>query len=315
LIALLAPVSLVPFGLAKWLWLALLISALVMASDFCWQVYGGSTYYREVSWLASILFLPGLFALYFGQITPLMLLGIAGFLWCLRQQRETIAGVFLCMLLVKPHVVYLFWILLLVWALHSRRWKLLWTPAFVFLLLCFVALSLRRAVYRDYISAMQSSYGPLIWATKSIFTLMSFIGVSQRSWMALVFPNLVGVAVATVIWTRRPRPFQWKDYVNPILFISLLTTGYVWTQDWVVLMPAILQMLVWTEKMPARNWAWPVALLAVQGIFVFLERNANYPGADLFFPLSIAVIYVVARRMQASSIPAVHPDSSGERFP
>jgi hypothetical protein len=80
-------------------------------------------------------------------------------------------------------------------------------------------------------------------------------------------------------------------------------------------MPAILQMLVWTEKMPARNWAWPVALLAVQGIFVFLERNANYPGADLFFPLSIAVIYVVARRMQASSIPAVHPDSSGERFP
>ena len=73
------PFGLLPVRVAHLLWLVLQLGVLVFCVDRLWLLYGGDGDRRWVAWLLGIAFLPTLFALTAGQITPLLLLGVVGF--------------------------------------------------------------------------------------------------------------------------------------------------------------------------------------------------------------------------------------------
>ena len=52
----------------------------------------------------------------------LLLIGVAGFLHFATRKRDAIAGAFLSLTAIKPHVVYLVWIAAFWWMLRERRW-------------------------------------------------------------------------------------------------------------------------------------------------------------------------------------------------
>ena len=79
--------------------------------------------------LFAFTFYPVLLCFKFAQTAPLMLLGLAGFLWFGSRNRSVIAGASLSLTLIKPQLFYLIWIALVLGSLPPRRWKILASAA------------------------------------------------------------------------------------------------------------------------------------------------------------------------------------------
>ena len=80
-------------------------------------------------------FLPTLIVLKMGQIAPVILLGAVAFLACERRRWDWLAGAAATLVVIKPHLTYLFAPALLLWAVERRRWSVL-TSAVVTGLVC-----------------------------------------------------------------------------------------------------------------------------------------------------------------------------------
>jgi Glycosyltransferase family 87 len=72
--------GLLPSGAAQGLWLVAGVLAVLVAARWLWGVYQAKGESRWTPWLATAVFLPVAVALAIGQMSPLVLLGIAGFL-------------------------------------------------------------------------------------------------------------------------------------------------------------------------------------------------------------------------------------------
>src|SRR5947207_11176994 len=126
-----------PLGLAKSYSLAWLIWTLALAAVVAWSsrllmdVYFDELRIPEISdtvfyrCLFAFTFYPVLLSLRYAQTAPLMLLGIAGFLYFDERGRTVLAGAFLSLTLIKPQLLYLLWLALILRAFQQRRWKLL----------------------------------------------------------------------------------------------------------------------------------------------------------------------------------------------
>jgi hypothetical protein len=116
----------VPFGIAafatgKSIWFAMQLASLAISVHWLWDLYGenGS---RWIGWLVAATFLPVAVVLAIGQIGPLILLGLAGYLR-FQARKPYLAGAFLFFAALKPHLVFLLWIALLLYTLHHKRWE------------------------------------------------------------------------------------------------------------------------------------------------------------------------------------------------
>src|SRR5690348_14084597 len=73
--AVVLPLGLLPAREAQLLWLFVNLAAVGFCGDRLWLLLGGSRERRSVGWVVAFTFLPTLFALQSGQISPLVLLG------------------------------------------------------------------------------------------------------------------------------------------------------------------------------------------------------------------------------------------------
>ena len=114
------PLGLLDARLGQLLWLVLHLGVIVFCADWAWRYYQGPASYRWLAWALALTFVPTLIVLRAGQIGPLILLGIVGFLHFERKGRLFLAGAACVLIAVKPHLVFLFWIALGLWALGGR---------------------------------------------------------------------------------------------------------------------------------------------------------------------------------------------------
>src|SRR5205814_8381726 len=113
---LIAPIGLITSYPFAWIiWIVVLIAALAISSRLMMDVYFGELRISEISdtvfyrCLFAFTFYPVLLSLRYAQTAPLMLLGIAGFLYFDERGRTVLAGAFLSLTLIKPQLLYLLW--------------------------------------------------------------------------------------------------------------------------------------------------------------------------------------------------------------
>ena len=119
------PFAWLDYGTARLLWLLVHLGLVLVCADLAWRLYGGSPARRWLAWGLAFAFFPMLIALRMGQIGPLMLAGLVGFLWFVRQGRFGWAGLALLPVLVKPQLFHVVGLALLFWTIRERRWSLL----------------------------------------------------------------------------------------------------------------------------------------------------------------------------------------------
>ncbi len=249
------PLGLMDYATGRTLWFFLQIVVVVFCSNSLWRQFGGREEKRWIGWLGSLLFIPTLSMLLWGQMGFLVLLGCTWFLMLtepLSKQagsrlkdplRDFLAGASTILISVKPQALYLFWPILLVWVVERKRWSIIYGIALALGISVLLCLWLDPSIFMNYIHSVMVIRSPsMIYATPTLgFWLRAAFGMTQ-SWMQFV-PCLGGLCWMILHYRSRRDGWSWTQEIPIFGLISILTTIYIWTHDEVILIPAILQIL------------------------------------------------------------------------
>jgi hypothetical protein len=233
-----------------------------------WLYFGGS---RSRLWIPVLLvatFLQMGATEAVGQITPLILAGLTGFLLLSRKNRYFLAGMCLFVFGIKPQLLYLVFLAILIWIVRERRWSVL-AGALTISLLSMLAAAIYNPLSLDY---FHSGYKAAIDTNCGIGGILRNIFGRQHTWMQYV-PTVFGAA--WFVWyTRNQRGrWNWRQHLPLLTLISISTAAYGWYHDFILILPAIIAV---TARGAYRSSAALVCYVAAQ-VVMMLAGNISRP--------------------------------------
>ena len=294
IVPLIAVLGLLPFDLAQKLWMGCCLISLLVAARWLWGLYRTDAQSPWASWVAAAFFLPVDVALAIGQISPLVLLGVAGFLHFEKQGKLAWAGAFLFLAAQKPHLIFLFWIALLLWSIRMSAGRTLAVFMAITVAASAVAVAMDRAIFSQYFS--------LFTRDRVLLELTPTLSGLLRLWLRNYPPMQLLLALLAVAWFcfywRGSRPaWQWREEVPILLLVSLLAASYGWFFDQVILLPCVFQAVGWLT--PGRR------LISISISVLYLGTNAIVLAfiiahrGTLWYAWTVPVwlaLYMIARR-------------------
>lgn len=264
------PFGLLDFATGQFLWLLLQVFLLLVSAQLLWRIYGEPGGRYRLAWLLTVTFVPSVFLLVIGQIAAAVLAGFAGFLYLERRGMKFTAGALLALTLVKPHFVYLFWIVFLLWLFQRRQWSLLAGTAVAGLGAAVVPLCFNPSVYHQYFDLFRATdlQLPLELAAPTLRNAAQLLlQLDVGAWQTL--PSLLAVVWLLFYWRRHRADWQWPERLPLILVVSLTTSAYTWTFDQVVLLPALIQGASWLVR---RRLPWYRSIAALLYVAIDLAH-------------------------------------------
>jgi len=273
----LLPLSWMPYPIAKFIWLLINITLLLISSLMLIRLY-----FPEKSFSAVLLFL--LFVVFFpqaissifmGQVTFLVLLGLVASLVFIKRGQWFWAGAALILTLVKPHLVILPLFYLLTYMFQRRQWAG-WAGLFVAGLLSIgVLLYFRPTLVNDFIGLMKIS--PSNWFTPTLGGLLSYLGVSE----AFRYIILLFLPLPFILTVRSPE-------IEPELAIALLAlitipvTFFGWSYDQIILLMPIAQIFAWAARAKDKTSSVWLAVFILPAMFLIFYQHI-YNRNDVFY--------------------------------
>lgn len=218
------PFTALPFGVAIWLWSALL----VVAAVFAWYVVAPGAGLTKAAHLALFLGLfPTAFGLLVGQPDALVAAAVALAWWLAQRGRPMAAGVALSAIAIKPQLAILVPVCLLV-AGHARMFAGWLGASLVIGVVALALLGIDGAQrYRDVLSLASQ------WEPTRRYAIAGPLGLGPQVYLAEAVVAAVAIIAA---WRQRE-----SDVSRPIaigIVASLLFTPYVGFQDFAMLVLA-----------------------------------------------------------------------------
>lgn len=253
------PFGLLNFSLGQFLWLLVHLLIILISAKALWNVYGVSSSSARGAWFVALSFVPTIFVLIIGQISPIVLAGTTAFLVYERKHNWLALGAVLVFLSIKPHLLYLFWIALFLWIWRHRHSQVL-LGGFVALVVTAVIPALFDAkIYSQYmaLSSVKGVLKPLEWPAPTLRNVFPLLLGQTSGWLEII-PSVIGLVWLLFYWQRYKAHWQWAEHLPLILLVSVTTSFFAWTYDQVVLLPAIIEAAAWIKaaKTPwYRSWA------------------------------------------------------------
>lgn len=226
-----------PFGFLSYftgsmIWLALSLAALIASVQILART--GNLY------LAGYFFPPVICCLSIGQTATFILLGVVLFLR-FHHTRPWLAGIGLFLCLMKPHLFVPFGLVVILWAIKRREYRLIGG------LVLFAASGLLVFLYdplfwKQYFAVMHWRMGANVFIPT--MNCLFRVGIDQK----IVSLEYVPLAVASIwaIWyfLRNREQWDWNRHGMVLLLVSVLIAPYAFFSDETVLLPAILAVLL-----------------------------------------------------------------------
>jgi hypothetical protein len=288
------PLLLIPFLTAAQVWILVNSILILLASSLIWRtIDSGSQRPLGIAWVAATVFVPSLLTLRMGQMSSVILLGVAGFLYFASRNRDFLAGMFLTLTTVKPHVVYLVLIAVFCWVVLERRWKVVAGGA----ALLAPTLAILTIIWPDWLAGYRiaTAQPPLYWQTASMGGILRRLIFNEEPFGQFL-PPILGCMGAIAYWFLRRPPFDWKVILGPLLLISVPTAAYGWAYDQVLLMVPYLTIVLWLlDKDSFIPIQRALALAGLIAIAAGMLTENLYGIPEVFFfwpPLGLAAIYL-----------------------
>jgi hypothetical protein len=273
-LTLVMPLGALPFRAAYALWVLLNLGLLVVAAELLWRGFGGPSGARGVAYVLTLSFVPTIFLIGSGQITAVVLVGLAGFLAAARAGRWGVAGAAGALTAVKPHLLGLFALMLVLDAIRARSGRrVVLAGLIVGLLACVPPTLANPDVWNQYHAATTGGdsadhHGLTHWAPPLAgWWLRTGLGLP----FAAQFLPFAVAAVAFVVWYGRQPPTEASnvaDRLPVVVGLSLLAAPYgVWQFDLVLLLVPVLATAARLARRPN-----PIAIAV--GVVVLLLANA-----------------------------------------
>jgi hypothetical protein len=303
---LIAPLAFMPYAWAEAAWLALLQFALI----------GGTIgNIRLVKWhippvllgvtlISMVFFYHSARAILLGQFAVIVFALVAGMLLALQARRDLWAGVLLALATVKPQMVFLLVPLALLWAIATRRWRMVWGFAGAMAILCGASWIAVPGWLGDFLTQMMrySSYtaiGSPVWVITRYF--FPVLGAPGEIGLSLV---LAGWALVT--WLRLWRDESWPVFlwtVGVTLIVTNLIALRTATTNYVVLFIPFVQSLAALQSEWKRGGTWAVVgievalLVGLWALFLATVKNKfEHPIMYLPMPVGLLLVCIAARR-------------------
>jgi hypothetical protein len=271
------PLGLFGYKLSRLWWALPQILILLASASWTWRQYSRSSRFRGLALLVAVTFFPAIWVLYMGQITPFILLGVVGFLYCEFNERSNswLQAICLVLIALKPQLLYLFWFVLglsAAWALRDldsptrelRRWSLFLKFALLLAAFSAVALIFDSRVFAEYWDYLRKT--PIL--LEPIPTIGNLLRMRTHMPWTQFAPMLVGCGWAFSHWAKRRQGWNWLEGMPLLVLASLLTTTYCWFYDQIVLLPALLYAM--GQNFPSRN-----KIQAMIVVLIYFEVNAG----------------------------------------
>lgn len=243
------PLGLLDARLGQLLWLLLNLGIVVFCADWTWRFYQGPATYRWLAWALALTFVPTMIVLRAGQIGPLILLGIVGFLHYENQGRWLLAGASAVLIAIKPHLLYLFWIALALWAVEQRRWRVLIGGIVTGLIATAVPIFCNPEVWQQYWFAL-THHPPEEWVSLTFGSILRLLFGANLVWLQLV-PAIPALIWFGFYWRKNHLDWNWGEQFPLLILVSFLTTFYgAWPFDLVILLLPVVQAAVWAAHAP-----------------------------------------------------------------
>ncbi|MFN8008923.1 MAG: glycosyltransferase family 87 protein [Terriglobia bacterium] len=234
------PFGLLSFEAGRSAWLLFNLCIVFLCADLTWRICGGPKKHIWLSWVVSLGFFPSLYVLRVGQITPLILLGVVGFMYFAQRGKYGLASSSAVLIFLKPHLLYLFWVALILWVIHCRKWKCFVGFGTTLAVTTLIPLSFNPSIVLQFFRASLKE-PPLYWMTPTLGGLLRYLMGPGHDWLQFL-PMIVGLAALLWVWCRHgSKSWDWSDQMPLLLLVSVSTAAYGWSFDQVVLIPAIIQ--------------------------------------------------------------------------
>jgi hypothetical protein len=219
------------------LWSLALLTSLSISNWILWILNGrpGSRYH-----LLGYLFAPVLACQMAGQLGTFLLLGVVLFLY-FHKSRPYLAGAALLPCVLKPHLFLPLAIVLLLWAIDRKAYRILVGFAATLAASCALTLCFDIHLWSQY-SQMLSTTGVLDAFVPTLSAMFRLLVDRNAVWLQFL-PEAAGCVWAIwYFWTRRSR-WSWTDQGLLLLLVSAACTPYAWFSDEAMLLPAVLAAL------------------------------------------------------------------------
>ena len=187
--------------------------------------------------IAALVFYPLWELLHWGHIGILLSLGFAGTIWALKKGYSFAAGLFMVLLTVKFHVVYLLLTAFFLWIIKAKQWKALvgfaGGSAFLFLTAFFRSPSIFEWWFLSFFDKSGDYWmGTLVsWIRVLLIHLQGY----PPKWPMILIP-LSSIAVLLYVAYHRRGFRHIEKMIHVVACVSVLTTPYAWLHDYVVLL-------------------------------------------------------------------------------
>src|SRR5258706_11471700 len=230
---------------AYWSWIAwstIALIALVIDVRLCWRLYGDEPSPPTIFLLVAYLFAPVVACLVMAQMGTVLLLGVVVF-FVLVEKRPFLAGMALLLPIAKPHFFAPLWFALLIWIVTRRKWSVLAGMLTAFVIANVFAIALDPAIFSHYremlqLDQMQNEFMPnLSGVMRAIFF--------RQHYAAQFVPAILGMGWAAHFYWKRRERWNWGQHGPWLLVVGALVAPYSWMMDEVVVLPAVLQGVIW----------------------------------------------------------------------
>lgn len=215
-------------------WILLVTGSIVASIRMLWNIHGRPP---DRLHLLGYLFAPTFACTVFGQMSSFLLLGVVGFLYWHRR-RPLLAGPCISLLALKPQVVLPFGLVLLVWIVIGKRYRVLLGAMAGMAMAMAVPLWFRPSIWLDYLPIYHTAVDSSI-IIPTVSSLLR-IGIARNvQWLQFV-PAILGGIWAVVYFARHKVDWDWNRHAPLLLLVSVFVAPYSWFFDEIVVLPAIL---------------------------------------------------------------------------
>jgi hypothetical protein len=224
------------------LWLLLLVASLVASVTMVRSMLGPP---KNLLHVLGYSFAPALSCLLAGQISLFILLGLVLFLqW--HRSRPFLAGASLWLCLLKPHLFLPFGVVLVLWIILSRSYRILAGTAVALAVSSVIATILDPLIWVQYVRMMSVARVDRVALPCLSVVLRQYV-FPHTLWLQCM-PAALGCAWALVYFLKRRHEWDWIEDGSMLMLVSVLVAPYSWFMDQAVLIPALLHGLYFARS-------------------------------------------------------------------
>jgi hypothetical protein len=224
------------------LWLFFLLSSFSLSIFLIWILNGRPA---NLMHLLGYAFAPALACLMAGQVGIFLLLGLVLFLY-FHHSRPYVAGASLLLCAIKPHLFFPFAVVLLLWEVSRRSYRIVVGFSAALLGSCALAFYLDSNAWSQY-SQMMHAGGALNERVPVLSVAFRFL-TDRNAWWLQFLPEAIACAWAIWYFGAHRKHWNWMDQGLIVLLVSAMCTPFGWVTDESMLLPAVLTGLYRAAK-------------------------------------------------------------------